>query len=306
MKPKAILSERDEDLLMFLWRWKLATTRNLALAFYAGKSFRAAYIRLWRLERAGWLSSFTAPNGRDHFWTLTDSAFTQIVRPKLSGLIQNGYKSEAMDHDFLVNAIHLGKWVMGMPENVSLFTEQELRRLDPELYPEWVPQSQIHRPDGYTLIADGQESRFMAIEVELSQKKLEIYENVARFYFEDTRVTDVVWVVERQAQARSIKSRIDATIGNQRPNHSFILLDDLRKHHWLATIGLGNHNGLTFENVIGIRPENRRNHDSKIAFFDTRKSLRESSKTINSKARVLVNREALLASSQKIKKEYSK
>ncbi len=299
---KQKLSVRDEEILFFLWRWKIATTRNLALRFYSGKSFRAAYVSLWRLERAGWLSSHTTANRRDHFWILTDYSYRQLVKPRLPGLIQDGYKSEYVEHDFIVNAVHLGEFIVAQPPHVSLFSEQELRRYDPEFYPAWVPQSKIHRPDGYSLVSNGNEKRLVAFEIELSQKKLEIYENVGRFYFEDTKVADVLWLVGKQSHAKGILQRIKTAIGPKSNIHSFILLNDFHKHQWQSTVVIGKNKGISIAKLVGICAESSRNHDSKIDFFDTRKSLRKSIQNKKSEPRVHLNRGALSRSSQKTQK----
>lgn len=299
---KQKLSVRDEEILFFLWRWKIATTRNLALRFYSDKSFRAAYVSLWRLERAGWLSSHTTANRRDHFWTLTDQSYYQLVKPRLPGLIQDGYRSEYVEHDFVVNALHLGDFIVAQPAHVSLFTEQELRRFDPEFYPAWVPQSKIHRPDGYSLVSDGNEKRMVAFEIELSQKKLEIYENVGRFYFEDTKVTDVLWMVGTLMQAKRILQRIESAIGPRSHVHSFVLLSDFRKHQWQSSIVIGKNKGIPIAKIVGICAESSRNHDSKIDFFDTRKSLRKSTQNKKPESRVRLNRGAFSRSSQKTQK----
>src|SRR5580698_348895 len=102
-KGKVIVSDTDRALLIFLWRWKLATTRNLALCFYRDKNFRAAYIRLWKLERGGLIQSTSTADRKNHLWILSDYGFNSFIAPYLD-LQQVGYKSEFIDHDFFVNA----------------------------------------------------------------------------------------------------------------------------------------------------------------------------------------------------------
>jgi len=263
-------------MLFFLWRWKIATSKNLAARFYNGKCHWTAYKRLLRLEKANYLTSIWSPTGNEHFWTLSDQSFNSIVKPKLSGLVQVGYKSESIEHDFLVNAAHLGNWVTGSPKGNAFYTEQQLRRIESEFYPSWVPRSRIHRPDGYSLISTGEQTRLVSFEIELSQKSLEIYENVGRFYFEDTKVDDVLWIVNTPTQATSIQSRFVKAIGSNAKVHSYLLLSDFRKYHWQTPIFTGKQKGNRLEDVIGNTVGAAREQVPNIEFFDCRKSLKKS------------------------------
>lgn len=83
-----------------------------------------------------------------------------------------GYKSENKEHDFWVTAIHLGDWLYQIPIGSALCSEQQLRRLHRDHYPEWVPKSTDHRPDGWWNINCGRPNNksLIALEVELSRK----------------------------------------------------------------------------------------------------------------------------------------
>lgn len=277
-KGSVIVSDIDRALLIFLWQWKVATTRNLALRFFRDKNFRAAYVRLWKLERGGFIQSTSTADRKNHLWILSDHGFNSFIAPYLN-LKQEGYKSEFIDHDFLVNAVHLGEWVLGVPQGVELFTEQQLRRLDPEFYPAWIPKSKRHRPDGYTLVANSNGTRLLAIEVEISQKKLEVYENYGRFYSEGTRVTDVVWVVASRRMAERINSRIQKAVWDRADIHTYFLASDIKIHGWNSRAVIGKWSGSPLSEVYCISPEQRLNSFSGVQFFDTRKTLAESERS---------------------------
>lgn len=277
-KGNLILSENDRAILTFLWRWKLATTRNLALRFFRQKSFRAAYIRLWRLEQAGYIQSTSTSDRKSHLWILSNGGFQRFVAPNIN-LKQVGYKSEYIDHDFFVNAVHLGDWVSGLPEDVDVFSEQELRRFAPDKYPAWVPKSQFHRPDGYSLVRIGSAPHLLAIEVELSQKSLRIYEGYGRFYAEDAFVNEVIWVVPNRPMADKLLRRIKSAVSKRGDIHSFFLKKDVQIASWNARSIIGKSAGKQLCEVYGISPEKALNNVSSVQFFDTRKSLVESGKS---------------------------
>jgi len=75
-----------------------------------------------------------------------------LVKPQISGIRENGFLSENLYHDHLVTSIHLGDSITETPKNLGFFSEQELRRIDPELYPEGIPNDEDHRSDGYWIL----------------------------------------------------------------------------------------------------------------------------------------------------------
>lgn len=290
MKSTLKLSDRDQEILFFMWRWKMATTRNIWSRFYGSQSFRSAYVRLWRMENAGLIESISTPDRQNHFWTLTQDSYKEIIAPVTPGICQQGFKSEYFMHDFMVNALQLGDFICQDMNELRLFTEQQLRRLDPEFYPGWVPKSKLHRPDGYSFLKVGEQNRILAYEVELSQKKLLVYENVGRFYELDTKVDEVVWLVDGISQAKSIQRAIQEAVRDKAKIHSFILVDEFRKHHWQTQIALGKSQGLSVREIHGNQQENRVKDVSCSQFFDTRKSLVNSIKSQKLHTEEVVNR----------------
>src|SRR3989338_6383928 len=128
MKGHSRISERDTSILLFLWRWKLGTTAVLAAKYFPNKSYHACYKRLLKLRHLGIVQHMpiTKWGHGGHVWTLTHKGFL-LCREHLPGLKQKVYKSEHINHDFLVTAFHLGDWIERRPEECLQFTEQELR-----------------------------------------------------------------------------------------------------------------------------------------------------------------------------------
>lgn len=269
-KSKVSLSPLDYQILEFLWRWKLATTRMIEMKFYPESKGLAAYFRLWRLARAGIVAAKSDADYRHNYWVLTTAGFA-AVKSELPPLIEEGFKSENLKHDFLVAAAHLGNWLVAKPDGVQLFSEQELRRVDPKSYPRWVPNSQIHRPDGYWHVSAGEKSKTLALELELSQKSLENYESVAQFYLEDTNVDQIIWIVKKPSFASSIHKRITDTISGRTNRHSFILLDDFLHSIWQSKVLIGKDAGNTMESILAKVLQDPRKGPCNLEILDTRK-----------------------------------
>lgn len=274
-KEMRLSSETCGGILSFLWQWKLATTATLAKKFYTHSSVEACYKRLQRLEKGRYVQSLVSRNGKGFVWALEKKGF-QYLKDDLPELAEEGYLSESPGHDLIVLAAQLGCWIDGVPSGWQLFTEQQLRRFTKESYPEWVPRSKIHRPDGYWYYSNGSDSRLLAVEVELNQKALVDYETVGRFYRLDTKANQVIWITGKRANPSSIQEAILKSIKPKENIHSFISLDDFLKHHWQSKICIGKDTGKTFAEALVQSPSNPFPHVDKSHFYDIRKFPRKS------------------------------
>jgi len=185
-------------MFQFLWNWKFATTAMIHLKFFPGRGTTASYNRLLDLKNAGFIEIRTDFSGNNPVWTLLRRGFKSI-RHSLPPLREEGFRSENLSHDRLVNAAHLGEWLVRIPEGVRLFTEQQLRRFNREYYPPWVPSYRSHRPDGYWKISYHGIEKTIALEVELSRKLNCEFESSAYFYRDETQIDQVLWRLLRVA-----------------------------------------------------------------------------------------------------------
>src|SRR5690606_11099436 len=113
--------ERDIPILKVLWLWKAAPTGVLAVRFYGDKKAIGLYRRIKRLEKAGLVQLRPGQRGFHFVWTLTTAGF-KLVKPYLPDLRDDGFKSENLGHDLLVNAVHWGDCVRGFNGNVEVCT----------------------------------------------------------------------------------------------------------------------------------------------------------------------------------------
>ena len=154
-------------------------------------------------------------------------------------------------HDWLTSAFHLGDWFIDSPTGVALFSEQELRRFHVDHYPDWVPKDQSHRPDGYWHRSVGEESRTVALEVELTRKQASAYQKVGSFYGDNPKVDRVLWVVPSLLDAEMISKNLESAPGARTKIYSFVFLRSFLKNSWLATVEHGSGKGLTIESFLG-------------------------------------------------------
>jgi hypothetical protein len=263
------LSNKSVAILNFIWRWKLTTTAQIAASFCDGESIQAAYNTLWRLKAGGFVQKQHDKSGRVLVWTLTRKGF-EVVRAKLPELQSDGFLSETPTHDLLVQAIHLGPWGRRKPEGTELFTEQELRCIDKRQYPQWVPRSELRRPDGYWRIVGENGARVIALELELSRKDKSEYVRVRKFYDLYPIVAQVIWVV---AQAAQVKKIVDKLTDNQPSSskHNFILLDQIADCGWSAPVLVGPDQGKAAHSLLSNKCQNTVKNISVFPSVDTRR-----------------------------------
>lgn len=268
---KAILSEeRDIPLLNFLWRWKMSTTSAIAQRFYSHSSVNGAYMRLWKLKRAGFIRLRTDVTGNFFVWTLDKKGY-EAIRSRLPVLREDGYLSENLRHDLIVSGIHLGDGIFGHIQEIELWSEQELRRIDLSFFPSWVPRSKRHRPDGYWRLVDSTGQKLIALEVELSLKPDTTYELTARFYDDHTEINEIIWVVPRPNMAQKIHALMEKA-SRRGYKHSFVLLDSVISLGWQAPVIHGHRFNSSIADILETEPKRTRKALFGQFSFDTRKS----------------------------------
>lgn len=229
------ITERDKSIFQWLYLWKVLPTKVIAIRFFESASPRTAYNRLTTLAKLGYVDLVTTnKSGKEFCWVLGKKGFESLGLD-VSKLHDPGFRSEAMEHDLLVASLHIGEWLMGMPDSVKVFTEQQLRRTQYEHYPSWVPRSETHRPDGYWNIPFSGKRRTIAIEVELTRKVAEDYRTVAGFYYRHAKeIFAVIWLVPTISFAKKIQELLLRPSLEHKQNHIFLSLKDFRLKGWHA------------------------------------------------------------------------
>jgi hypothetical protein len=266
------ITDEDMNCLYMLWRWKLLTTSALSLACYSTRSQYRAYCRLLRLEKMDVLKSTSSWDQKTVVWHLSDKGY-EVIASRFENPIQGGFRSENKDHDFWVSAIHLGEWIKAIPAGCDLYSEQELRKLDPKYYPEWVPQTKQHRPDGWWKIGSSQSSRasLIALEVEFSKKTINSYNEIGDFYSNTINPYQVIWVVKSKGDINYILNHLKGGSSTEAKEQSFITLDQYIQHQWQSEVLIGKNSGKKLIEVLQTSVELGANYNSAQVLLDVRK-----------------------------------
>jgi hypothetical protein len=252
-KPKVVkrfVTDRDYAILKFLWKWKCLSTRAISKRFFPKANPFTTYVRLTQLQGAGYIEPVEVEGKSYAVWTLTKKGF-QKIRPKMVELALDGYKSENYHHDYLATAFHLGEWLIAQPSGTQTFSEQQLRRIPEDLWPEWIPRSSTHRPDGYSLVSRDGINVTCAFEAELSPKAKSRYEKTVAFYDSQKNIHLVLWLIKSEGLYRTMKDAFEKYYVRDWQKHHFVLLSDFQKKGWMAPVIAGQYRGETISRILG-------------------------------------------------------
>ena len=249
MRNVILSTECDSPLLEFLWQWKVSTTALLSKKFYPNRTAKKAYYRLRELEEGQFIKARRHPEKPKYVWVLAKKGFLTI-RGRLPELKEEGYQSEHLGHDLLVTAFHLGDFTFEIPQNIELITEQQLRRYQPHSLPAWVPDTELHRPDGYSLVPSPNGKQIFSFEVEINEKSEADYKHAGRFYRHFSQITKVLWLVKTPAIAARIHTRL-LEANCDEGKHNFVLCREFFECGWRAIISIGEDHGKTIKNIVG-------------------------------------------------------
>jgi hypothetical protein len=261
MRQKELLRPtlKEYHIMKYLWRWKVATTAAITARFYPDYHWDTVttYWKLWRLKKRGLVTIVQTNLAREYVWALTTAGF-KVLLPDMPSLKEKGFASENVTHDLMVQAAHIGDYLpRGSAPQVGFFTEQELRRVELSNYPEWVPETLIHRPDGYWNVPDGNARKVIALEVELSSKTIDDYGRVADFYNNTHTIDEVLWIVQSRAIAEKIQKGAKSGVFSFRDIHQYVSAEDFKNHGWQASIFLGKLRGRKISEFLDRTSSNK-------------------------------------------------
>ena len=244
-KNKDHLMERDQDILLFLWRWKLVSSAALIFRFFPDCKATSAYSKLLKLRRKKYIKTQNISlREKGAALSLTDKGF-KFVKSALPELEKEAYKSDKVNHDFLCSAVHIGAWLDGAPDCGEVFSEQELKTYHKDFYPKWLPHLDSHRPDGHWYFDNSQKPEIISLEVEITPKKVARYTKVKDFYDYFDIISNVIWVAADKPMAKRILKYLTLEGQFENKKHNFVLKNDILKKNWSSPIILGPNSNLT-------------------------------------------------------------
>jgi hypothetical protein len=254
---QCLYSERDLQIPLFIWNWKVVTTSAIHKRFFNNLLPRSAYARLKALEEGGFIVSKRTDRSGLNYWTLGKRGF-KLARTYLPELRSEGYLSPAPEHDLIVSAVMLGDWINNGPANASLVSEQQLRNYHPDLLPDWF--SDFGRiSDGFWRIRkEGHPPLTVAVEVELSQQSRTHYHDLAHRYGYTHWIDRVVWVASTETHARSLNRYLSEVSQYRDTNiHNILTLNEFKKLGWRAPLKYGSETGKTISDLLGCKTDGK-------------------------------------------------
>ncbi len=142
-----IFRKEDIEILLFLWRHRLATFQALKTIFYPSLSNRQAYDRLKRLLKGQYILANKIDGGINKVWQLDQRGFKYLKNILMIETKSKNYKPQSEYHDLVVMAAILGDWALKTPNNVTIVTEKELMENEIDAIPQTIFQDTYRRPD---------------------------------------------------------------------------------------------------------------------------------------------------------------
>ena len=271
---------RDNEILLFIWRWKVASTAQIWLRFFANATKKVAYRRLKVFEDMGLIETVPFRRYGGCGWVLTKHGFNEI-QGFIDGLASDFYLSEFPEHDFMAGVLHQGDWLLGVPEDFQIVTEQEVRATSSEALPRWTPVDRLHRPDGFTARRTSDGWDITAIEMELSMKSSTRYLDSSSYYYCRKEIGRILWCVSALGNIESIRDSHSGLDEEFHTRHGFVLVSAFRSLGWGAVLVAGDSKGQTIRQFLAGGNQREMLDESRGRFpnlhlFDTLKSYRRS------------------------------
>jgi hypothetical protein len=235
-KSKVVISKREKDLLLFLWRHRVATFQTLRQLFFPSTGNETVYNRLRRLRSADFVRTAQNEANGKTVWCLGDRGFRFLEAVFLPELKSKGYRPNSCHHDLYVMAALLGDWYETTPEGVVMVTEQELLTTEVACIPPKTQEGFKHRPDGLWVKTFSKDPCAISLEVETNGKSESRYDEICSFYASFHFIENVVWIIPNIALARKIQRSASACAIPKEGLHIFTLLEDFESKLWDAKI----------------------------------------------------------------------
>jgi hypothetical protein len=266
-----IFRKEDKEILLFLWRHRLATFQALKKIFYPTLSNRQAYDKLKRLIKGKYIMINKIDGAQERVWQLDKRGFNYLKYELMIEMKSKTYKPQSGYHDLMAMAALLGNWAVQPPREVKIVTELELMETEVDDLPQTVLENTNRRPDGLWLYQNNQNPFAIALEVELSRKATIEYEQICNYYGKNLFIKHVIWIVDSQALAARIHS-VASKYGNPRPGlHCFVLKSDFEKRLWQAEFVNTSLKGVSIHNFLNQQMQNNT--------FKTQRSIQQTPQT---------------------------
>lgn len=221
------LTERDLDLFLFLFKYKVGTIKQLAKYSFKGASYKASALRLSRLVKYGYLTKNFSGQCDDwrFYYSLTDKSFPLVKEKIPYTLIREQKKSNHPLHD--LDLVEIGEWLKGrslvqefIPENILQCCEG---LIDSEEYMDF---SRVHS-DGAFKIQIKDECFRLALEYESTVKSKQRIRDKLFEYLPLDGIRAIVYVCKNNSIEQSIRQFEKEVFTNDIPRVYYCQLDKI-------------------------------------------------------------------------------
>lgn len=227
-----IFCKEDIEILLFLWRHRLATFQALKTIFYPTLSNRQAYDKLKRLRQGNYLVLNSLQGTHNRIWQLGKRGQLYVQNELMIESKTKTHNPQSGRHDLIVMAMLLGDWILKTPAGVKMVTEMELMETEIMELPKELREKPDHRCDGLWIVKNGDSHFGIGLEVEINRKSIVRYESISSFYNRHLFFKNVIWIVNSKSHAVAIQEA-SQKFGNLRPGlHLFILQKDFEQYLW--------------------------------------------------------------------------
>lgn len=197
---------------------------------------------------------------RNQTYNLSSDRFS-LLKSYLPELKVDSFKSESPTHDLLFNLHQQGELLFNPIDGLKSISGQLIRLYVEHSLPEWVPMSDMHKPDGYWKFPDNQ---VVALEVDTSIKSYSSLAKVMYHYGQCPNISRVVWLVKSLSYERKILQHKQKELFNNGEKHNIIFLADFIKILWQAKRVLGPKQDLTLSRFVYNNSQTSAHKPSKI------------------------------------------
>ena len=238
----------DQDLLLFVWKWKVVSMAMLIFNFSRNASESGVYRKVRNLMKAGHLQYVFLETLNGFGVSLTKSGFSKVQK-NIDYLEKVAFRSEAPLHDYISAAIHFGLFEIHKSFFHSLITEHEIQNLALSNLPVSAPKTRVHCPDGYLIAGVNPASGVIAIEIELSAKEESRYTQLAEFYSKYSNLFGI-WIAKTRTIAINIEDALKSNSVLNGKRHLIYEWENLVKNDWNAQSTFGAAIGTRLSEIV--------------------------------------------------------
>ncbi len=205
-KPCAIrLTQRDIELFLFLFKYKVGTLRQLAKYPFQGASYQACGLRLSSLVRGEYLLRYFMDHYDDWrcYYSITNKALHQVKQELPYTLCQKQKKSNHPIHD--IELLEVGEW-LSRRQLVTDFIQENILQCCEEVAnsSDYMSFTQIHS-DGAFKVKIKDETFKLALEYESTVKSKRRIRDKLSEYLQLSDIRAILYVCKNKSIEKSIR-----------------------------------------------------------------------------------------------------